>query len=319
MSSIVNFYRLVRGTNLLIIALSMVFFRYFEITKMFDLVRKTPSLDTLHFALLCLAVMLIAAGGNVVNDYLDFANDKQFKSHKIVLGEWISLDTAFNLQAILTGLGIAMGYYLAWKIDYWQLGNVFAIAAVLLWVYSVTLKKWFLIGNIVVSMLSAVVFILVVMFEPQLWDVNLSPELKLFYSPILAKAQVYALFAFWLSLIREIAKDAEDKIADAVRGMKTLPILFSTQLTNLILALMLALLMVGLLFLCYYFYQLGLKNQFWYILLALVVTLLLNTIASLAAKVSADYHNLSTFLKLNMLFGIFSMPVFYYTNLYFPL
>lgn len=319
MSSIVSFYRLVRGTNLLIIALSMSFFRYFEITKMFDLVRKTPTLDTFHFALLCIAVMLIAAGGNVVNDYLDFANDKQFKPQKTILGKWVSLDTAFNLQAFLSGLGIAIGYYLAWKINYWQLGNVFAIAAVLLWVYSVTLKKWFLMGNVVVSLLSAVVFVLVVLFEPQLWDANLSPELKLFYSPILVKAQVYALFAFWLSLIREVVKDAEDKIADAARDMKTLPILFSTKWTNIVLASLIFLLTVGLIFLCYYFYQLGLKNQFWYILLTLVVTLLLNTITALTAKVSADYHNLSTFLKLNMLFGIFSMPIFYYTNLYFPL
>ncbi len=319
MSSFVSFYKLVRGTNLLIIAMCMSFFRYFEITKMFDMVNKAPTLDTFHFALLCIAVMLIAAGGNIVNDYLDFANDKQFKPHKTILGEWISLDTAFNLQAAFTGLGIAIGYYLAWKIDYWQLGNIFAIAAVLLWVYSVSLKKWFLVGNVVVALLSAVVFVLVVLFEPQLWDVALSPELKVFYSPILVKAQVYALFAFWLSLIREIVKDAEDKDADAARNMKTLPILFSNKMTNAVIALMIILLIAGLAFLCYYFYQLGLKNQFWYILLTLIVTLTLNSLTSLGAKTSNDYHDLSTFLKLNMLFGVCSMPIFYYTNLYFHL
>ena len=319
MSAFVNFYKLVRGTNLLIIALSMSFFRYFEITKMFDMVHKTPTLDTFHFALLCMAVMLVAAGGNIVNDYLDFSNDKQFKPHKTVLGEWISLDTAFNLQALCSGLGIAIGYYLAWKINYWQLGNVFAIAAVLLWVYSVSLKKWFLVGNIVVALLSGVVFVLVALFEPQLWDATLSPELKFFYSPIIVKAQVYALFAFWLSLIREIVKDAEDKEADAARNMKTLPIVFSTKVTNLVLVVMVFLLMAGLIFLCYYFYQLGLKNQFWYILLTLIVTLLLNSLTTMVATTKEDYHNLSAFLKLCMLFGLFSMPVFYYTNLYFPL
>jgi 4-hydroxybenzoate polyprenyltransferase len=319
MSTFVNFYKLIRGTNILIIALSMTFFRYFEITKMFDMVRKTPTLDTFHFALLCIAVMLIAAGGNVVNDYLDFANDKQFKPEKTVLGEWISLDEAFNLQATFSGLGIAIGYYLAWKINYWQLGNIFAIAAVLLWVYSVSLKKWFLVGNIVVALLSGVVFMLVVLFEPQLWDTSISPELKLFYSPILIKAQAYAIFAFWLSLIREIVKDAEDKMADTARTMKTLPILFSIKMTNLVLVIMIFLLMAGLISLCYYFYELELKNQFWYILLTLVVTLLLNSISVMIAKAKEDYHNISTFLKLNMLFGVFSMPIFYYTNLYFPL
>lgn len=313
-SFLLHLNKFIRGINLLIIILSMLFFRYFMMLPVMKKYLISSGMSHWEFALLVFAVVAIAAAGYIVNDYYDIEADHKFKPNKNVIGTWISMDNAYTVQFILSGIGIGLGYFVAWRVGNYQLGNIFAITALLLWIYSDTLKKYFLIGNIIIAALSALVFFIPLLFEQKLFQTDTlpKPQEAAYYLIIYVKA--YALFAFLISLVREIAKDAEDKAADSFKNMKTLPIVFPVWATNLTIIALILTIMSLLAYVQYYFWINDLKNQFWYILLLLQVTLLLNTITTLISKKSEDYKNLSVFMKLNMLFGLFSLPIFYIFN-----
>ena len=305
--------KLVRWVNLLIIVLSMYLFQYCVIGLYFNAANVVPTMSWGYFSLLVLATVLIAAAGNVTNAYFDYEQDMEYKPETVVIGKYISLDTAFALQMGLNIAGVLIGFYLAYSYGNTRLGYVFLSVAALLWMYSQMLKKLFLIGNIVVAGLSAFVFIMPVLFEAQLTDsFFLTEGLNLARSIIIIQLKWYFAFAFVVSLIREIVKDAEDREADAAYKMYTLPVVLPRAAVNVIVVTLLIAVMAGLGVLQQYFWQHDLKKHFWYILFFLQFLVLINIISGIIAKSKIDYHNLSILLKLLMFFGIASLPFFYW-------
>jgi 4-hydroxybenzoate polyprenyltransferase len=182
--------------------------------------------------------------------------------------------------------------------------------AALLWLYSLALKKFFLIGNVIVAGLSALVFVMPVLFETNLSKFFQTEFMEMATATIVEEMKWYFVFAFIISLVREIAKDAEDKEADAAYDMKTLAVVLPRQATNAIMCLLLLLVMFIVVKVQMYFWQHGLKKHFWYALFLIQFPLLTNFFQAVICKTQKDYHNLAVTLKLLMFFGIASMPVF---------
>ena len=61
--------------------------------------------------------------------------------------------------------GVAVGFYISWKAGYIMLGALFLLVSGLLYFYSASYKRQFLIGNIIVAILTAMVPLLVVFYE----------------------------------------------------------------------------------------------------------------------------------------------------------
>jgi len=312
MKKIFAILKLVRWVNLLIIILSMYAFQYCVIGLYLHVSNIVPTMSWGYFSLLVLATVFIAAAGNVANAYFDYEQDMQFKPDKVIIGKYISLDNAFILQMALNVAGVLLGFFLAYSYGNIRMGYLFLSVAALLWLYSQLLKKYFLIGNIVVAGLSALVFVMPVLFESNLGVVGFSENLDHARVVIFAELKWYFLFAFVVSLVREIVKDAEDKEADAAYGMKTLAVVLPRVAVNIIVVLLLLTVMGGLAFLQYYFWKQGLKLHFWYILFFLQFQLITNIFTGVISKNKADYRNLSVLLKLLMFFGIASIPTFYW-------
>ena len=312
MNRILAILKLVRWVNLLIIVLSMYLFQYCVIRLYLNAANIMPTMSALNFFLLVLSTVLIAAAGNVVNAYFDYEQDMEHKPESVVIGKYISMDSAFALQMGLNIAGILLGFYLAYSYGNLRLGYIFLSVAALLWMYSMQLKKYFLIGNVVVAVMSALVFVMPVLFEPQLNGVATNEGLELASNDIIINLKCYFLFAFVMSLVREIVKDAEDKDADAAYGMKTLPVVLPRLAVNAIIVSLLVAVIAGLAVLQVYFWHHGLKRHFWFILFLLQFQLLVNVFTGVISKNKADYHNLSVLLKLLMFFGIGSMPFFYW-------
>ena len=309
MQNLIGWFRLVRGFNLLMTAAAMYLFQYFVVAPLVVTCGLYPQLDPLHFFLLVLAVLLVMAGGNMVNDCFDFEQDREYKK-QVPIGDIISLDNAFTLQFVFSVIGIAIGFYLAVYIGNFNLGYYFVFSAVFLWLYSMMLKKYFLIGNIVVAALTAFVFVLIVLFEPSVFRQNDSPLSGLIMPFVILYMQVYAGFAFLTTLTREIIKDAEDREADAAYGYKTLPVVLPAWATNVVLALLMLIAMLFVGWLQFHFWQHGEKKQFWYCLFFIQSQQLLNLVGLVAAREKFEYHNMSVFMKLLMVFGLLSMPLF---------
>lgn len=120
---------------------------------------------------------------------------------------------------------------------------MFVTAPALLWFYSTSLKRQFLIGNIVIALLSGLVPILVLLFElPGVHRIVAETypiliEKKVFsLEPILYIGLAYALFAFLVSLLREMIKDTEDYEGDLTYGCRTVPIVLGIAPTKWIMA-----------------------------------------------------------------------------------
>jgi 4-hydroxybenzoate polyprenyltransferase len=303
--------RLVRWVNLLIIALSMFLFQYCVIHTYLIASDTELAMSKIYFSLLVLSTVLIAAAGNVVNSYLDYEQDVEYKPEKVIIGKYISLDGAFNLQLGLSVIGILIGFFLSYHFGNIRLGYIFLSATALLWLYSQFLKRYFLIGNIVVAGLSAIVFVLPVLFESHLIAYFKTDLQQMATDTIMAELKLYVFFAFTVSLIREIVKDAEDKDGDAAYGMKTLPVVLPVWATNAIVILLMLGLMAVIGYVELFFWQHGLKKHFWFSIFFLQFPILTNMFTVFISKREEDYHNISVLLKMLMFFGIASLPVFY--------
>ena len=108
------------------------------------------------FILLVAATVFITAGGYVINDYFDIKTDLINKG-KVIVGTKIPRRQAMMWHNIFNIAGVSIGFYISWKAGYLWLGTLFLIVSGLLYFYSASYKRQFLIGNIIVAILTAMV------------------------------------------------------------------------------------------------------------------------------------------------------------------
>ncbi|MCA9934407.1 MAG: geranylgeranylglycerol-phosphate geranylgeranyltransferase [Anaerolineales bacterium] len=104
----------------------------------------------LKVTLAALATMLVSAGANAWNDYLDVEIDKINQPQRPLPSGTVSLRTARNFSFILAVLSIILSVFIS--------GHAFLIALatnVLLYVYSWKMKSTVLVGNGIVAFISA--------------------------------------------------------------------------------------------------------------------------------------------------------------------
>lgn len=293
---------LIRWKNLLMIAVVQLLIKY-AFLESFGF---SFGLSALQISILILATVCIAAAGNIINDIYDVETDLVNKPNKVIIDKSISEKTAYNLFIALNVIGVGLGYYLSQSVGRSGFFSIFVVISALLYIYASYLKQLFLIGNIVVSALVAMSLIIVGIFEllPVITPEN-RQTLFTFFKIILD----YALFAFIVNLIREIAKDIEDIDGDYKAGMRTLPIVIGRERAGNILF---VLTLIPLFAVTYYTIDSLYKNQVAviYFLVFIIAPLLYISIKSFSAKTKKDYRYISTVLKLVMFFGMLSLLLY---------
>lgn len=242
---------IIRPLNLLYMVLIMVLLRYCIVTPLFSLTEYSLSLATWQYALLVLSVVLVAAGGYIINDYYDVAVDTLNKPDKLVIGNIISPQQALQAYAVCNVLGIGIAFYLATVVGSYRLAFVQIITATALWYYAAKWQKMPLIGNIVIALLASLLVLTPAFYEYALYNrllsdlllfIGLTPSVIAqlgiqnsdFSGSVLNYFYSYAFFAFWLTLARELVKDTEDMHGDADGNYRTLPIVAGIQVTKLL-------------------------------------------------------------------------------------
>lgn len=265
-----------------------------------------------QFALLVLSTMFIAAAGYIINDYFDTRPDLINKPARVVVGVTISRKEAMIMHAILNIIGVGIGVYLAFYVGLRSLSLVFVLSTGLLWFYSTNYKKQFLVGNLIVAFLTALVPLMVVLFEIPLLNREYGEVMIRYdanFNYLLAWVSAFSFFAFITTLIREIIKDAEDLEGDNAYGMRTVPIVLGTFWTRVVVLSLIAITLFALVFLLlkYIFDYISLI----YFSLFLFLPLILLGIRIITARDKKGYHRASTLIKLIMLSGIlYSVVVF---------
>ena len=169
----ISFLKLIRLPNLLIVAGTQYLMRFAIIGSILGFYNKSANgafefmlqMSELDFFILVLATVCLTAAGYVINDYFDTKTDSLNRPKTVIVGTKISRRSAMALHIVLNAVGVIGGFYASWKIGHPKFGFIFAIAAGILWYYSTTYKRQFLIGNLIVAILTAMVPLMVVLFE----------------------------------------------------------------------------------------------------------------------------------------------------------
>lgn len=310
-----DFLHLIRFQNLLIVALTMILMRYailrpilnaFRVEMVFDpglLVPMTLQTKWYDFFILVLSTVFITAGGYVINDYFDIRTDL-INRGSVIVGNTISRRKAMMYHNIFNILGVAGGFYVSWRIGFIWMGVLFLLVSGLLYFYSVSYKRQFLIGNIVIAFLTALVPFLVVLFD--------APSVYRYYQATTASfpgvsllffwVGGFSLFAFLTTLIREIVKDIEDYEGDSTYGRNTLPIVAGITTSKIVVNVLTAITICALLLVWYSY--LGDMITLIYIVLLVVLPLIFAGIKTWKSSSRKGLHKASTVLKIVMLAGI---------------
>lgn len=303
--------KLIRLPNLLIIAFTQFAMRYLIMEPLLPSASFSLQFSNIHFFLLVLATMFIAAAGYIINDYFDTRTDRINKPERVMVGVSVNRRTAMTLHTVFNIAGVGIGVYLSVYIDLLAISFLFFLTAGMLWFYSTNYKRQFLIGNIIVAFLTSMVPMMVVLFEIPMLNKEYG-QIMLQYNSnfnyIFIWVAGFSGFAFLTTLIREIIKDAEDFEGDAAYGMKTLPIVAGTKYTKAAISFLILLTIVLLLFvLIKYILFSGESTDFislvyigGFLVVPFIILLTLVTIAS----DKKDYHRASILIKIIMLFGV---------------
>ena len=307
------FFRLVRWPNLVFIILTQVLFEYCVFRRAYGQDALYPG-EEKQFWLLVIASVLIAAAGYIINDYFDLNIDQVNKPDKVVVSVIINRRWVIFWHMFLSLLGLFFTVTALPMLQYWHLVIANLASIVLLWLYSTNLKRQLLVGNILISLLTAwTIGILYFSKYPfnisKFFNAN-AHEVRFFRLTI-----VYMSFAFIISLIREVIKDMEDVEGDRKYGCRTMPIVWGMNASKVFVAVWIIVLVAALLILQIYVLQFGWWMSALYCLVFIVAPLIWILLKLFKARQAADFHRLSTAVKLVMLTGILSMLFF---QAYYP-
>lgn len=311
MKLIAAFLRLVRWQNLAFIAVTQVLFYFSLVQPLFSKGIYTQFSST-HFLLLITASVFIAAAGYIINDYFDLNIDQVNKPERTVIDKAIKRRWAIVEHILISLAGIILSVYIDLTTRTFWLGISNFTCVMLLFGYSMSLKKKLLIGNILISALTAWVIIVVFLCyyrtfycagcDTAYYDIYVHRFIRI--------SILYAGFAFIISLIREVVKDLEDMEGDARYGCRTMPIVWGIPASKLFVAVWLVVLISIICVVQVYVMQFGWWWSALYSFLLLIIPLVWVIFKLRAAQSAADYHRLSADIKYVMMAGILSMFIF---------
>ena len=307
------FLQLVRWPNLLMIILSQLLLQYMVIGHVLSLIQMDMPLSNGLFFLLMASTVFMAAFGYAYNDLKDVEVDEINKDSKRVVDKKLNKKTVLKTARIFLVLALLPALYLAYYLMMPQLFLIHIFIAIGLWYYSVDIKKKVLSGNLLISFFTAFsIFIvwlyhLIVFRDNPIAMVDARKAIPLLNIIVIT----YSIFAFVISLIREIIKDVEDIPGDQKYSMQTFAIRFGIKSTK-ILVHILSLFMLLLIFVSsWYAYSYHWLNLCIYLLIAVGIPLVYLNTNLLKSHSPTDFGNLSMLAKIIMIAGILSMQLFY--------
>lgn len=272
-----------------------------------------PTFTVLDFIFLTAATVMIAAGGYIINDYFDTKSDMINRPDNVVVGTDVSRGNALAWHLGLNIVACILGAMVSLRIGVWVFAFFFPFVSGLLWFYSSTYKKMFLLGNVIVALLTGLIPLLPVAYEIPgqmatdnvmivngVYDLNL-----LFYW-----AGAFGIFAFVTTIYREIIKDIEDIDGDREIGRSTVPVVIGVMASKIVIVVLIACTIAALVVVWHKFLCDTISAIYFGVMLILPLIFLAYKVLTMKEK--KQYHFASNFAKLIMLAGILFLLVVRY-------
>lgn len=297
------YLNIVRWPNLVILLLLQYLLRYSLMLPLLESEGLGLLMTDFEFFVLSLSCVLIAAGGYVINDIEDEKIDNINKPEKVIVNKKIAKEQALNLYLILSFSGILGGFYLSYMKGYSYIGVMNLMISGLLYFYSTSYKCIPLLGNIIISILSALVVFIVVLPEPFAKE----------HQGVMLIAGVFMFYSFFITLIREIIKDIEDIDGDHRMGCNTLVHKIGVKTSKWIATILASFLLLLLISAQLFIRQWESSIPFVYVVLFIDLPLLRLCTLLIKAEKKTDFTAASFWLKIIMFTGTISLAVFNYS------
>jgi 4-hydroxybenzoate polyprenyltransferase len=301
--------RLVRWSNLLFLAALVWLMEKWVAVPILNQAAFGEQLPWYILLLLIAATVCIAAGGYVINDYFDVKIDRINRPDEVVVTRTVSKPAAMRLSLILSGVGIVFGIAVAAYLRSMTIGILFVLIPGLLWFYSSSYKRLFMIGNVIIALLAGL--------TPMMVALANVAQLQLLYASILPYTTLvrdlymwlggFALFAFLLTWIREIIKDMQDQMGDRELECHSMPVVWGDKWTKVFVTglIVLTLAVIGHLWYHVLPFPIGWTSLSTRYVFLGVVTPMLGVLWLLwAAKIPSDYKTCQQLVKFTMLLGM---------------
>ncbi|MDC3170693.1 geranylgeranylglycerol-phosphate geranylgeranyltransferase [Bacteroidota bacterium] len=271
-------FSVVRIYNILIIVLAQY------LTSIFILSDKKPFdvIFDFNLFLLILCSSLSIASGYIINNFYDQKKDIINKPIKSKIDDVVKKSTKLYFYFILNFVVLFFASIISPRAVIF-----FSVYIFFLWFYSHKLKRLLFLGNLFYSLLTITPFFAIL----------------LYYKNIDLIIAAYALFLFFILLLKDITKDLKNLVGDFTENYQTIPVAFGEDFSRIIISLITFINVILIINLFINFSD-GYMNIYYGISLIL---LLIFTIKLYNSKKVSDYLELHNILRLIIGLGVFSI------------
>ncbi len=273
-----SIFSVVRIYNILIIVLAQY------LTSIFILSDKKPFDVVFDFNLflLILCSSLSIASGYIINNFYDQKKDVINKPIKSKIDDVVKNSTKLYFYFFLNFVVIFFASIISLRAIIF-----FSVYIFFLWFYSHKLKRLLFLGNLFYSLLTITPFFAIL----------------LYYKNIDLIIAAYALFLFFILLLKDITKDLKNLVGDFTENYQTIPVVFGEDFSRIII-LLITFINVILIINLFINFSDGYMSIYYGISLIL---LLIFTIKLYNSKKVSDYLELHNILRLIIGLGVFSI------------
>ena len=234
----------------------------------------------LFLVILCSTICIIS--GFIINDYYDTKKDSINTPIKFKLGESINDKTKLFLYFFLNLLVVLVSSLISMRAIVF-----FSIYIFFIWFYSHKLRKLVFVGNLFYSILTITPFFAILLYFKKIEFIIIA----------------YALFLFFILLLKDIVKDMKNIKGDFSANHKTIPVVFGESFTKTLISL-LSVINIFLILNLFFNFNTGFMYFYYFLALAVMVYFMFKLYHS---KSTAQYLFLHNLLRLLIAIGVFSI------------
>ena len=274
-----SLFSVIRIYNILIIVTAQYLTSIFILSPNTDIIKIIFD-PYLFLIILCSSIAI--GSGYIINNFYDQEKDLINRPIKYNIDKAVKKNTKLKFYLFLNFVVIALAFVISYRAIIF-----FSLYIFFLWLYSHKLKRILFIGNLFYSILTVTPFFAIL----------------LYYKNIDLIIVAYALFLFFIILLKDITKDLKNLVGDFSLNYQTIPVVFGEKFTKAIITLISTVNIILVLNL-YLNFNRGLMEIFYFLS---IVTLFLFLIKLYKSSNIHDYLFLHNILRFIITIGIISI------------